>query len=1400
MNQPTFSGLIELRETHLQLLAQRRDLDTAQSANFWEAVSRFVSQGQASGVHIDLDDERNDAQTLLDYWSNELYRADYPASEATLAEYDPEQAPELDDSLCPYVGLDAFQASHSNYFFGRDRLIGRMIEKLADGRFLAIIGPSGSGKSSAVLAGLLPRLRAGALPGSEDWRYYPRMVPGSNPLQHLAQALRADFANHAEWEQATGDAFRKNTHQLAHLINRANAADGRPAVLVIDQFEEIFTLCPSEETRQVFIDNLLNLIDDNTARHTLIITMRTDFESQLMRIAAFQKPYEQAQIRATPMNAAQLHEAIKKPADKVGLRFADGLVAELIRDILGEPNALPLLQFTLRKLWESRQRNRVTWDAYQKLGGGRQALAKTADAFYNHLKPADQEAVRQILLTAVRPGPGLEVSRQRVRRTALYHLDIPTEQIDRVLQALSDARLIYLLPGETPDDDQIDLAHEALIRNWPRLIGWIEEARVATRRRLRLTEAAEQWDQLNHDPSALWRGLLLQEADGYSDKTNLEQAFVTASLDAEQKEQEEKAAAYILQLEQARALAKAERLRAEEQEKRAKDQEAFAAESAAYAQRLQRITWLLAVVAIIAMLAGGWAALNGQRASANAAIAAENAVLAATSEAAAVANANLAATNEAQAVANAALAVTRESEAIGSASLAATSESLAISSANAAATSEAIALDSAALAATREAEAINNAREADRQFRLATSRELAGASADNLSSVPQLALSLALEAVNITYAQDQTASAEAEDALYRALQASQLQMILAGHDGPVTAVSFSPDGRFIATSSSDTSVRLWDAATGQTLYTLQDHDRPVTDVAFSPDGTRLVSAGEDGRIVVWNTETGGRILSRSGENGAIRALAFSPDGSQLAAANDDATLRIWETTGWTSLYLSFGHDDALTDVVYSGDGRLLATSGRDGRIIFWNAANGLSVSAIEPAIFQDAPLVVNAIAFSPDDQLLATANGNGTARLWDMSAGSWRDTFVGHASPVNDIAFNPDGQTVTTAGADGTAKVWRIDSGQAIDSLPGSAGGLQAVAYSPDGAQLATAGQDGAARIWNAEPEFDLLILTDHTGPVRRISFSPDGALAATGGNDRTARVWDAATGASLHVFSDHNQVVNDAVLNADNSLLATASDDFNARLWDLNTGEVLLPLLFHDGPVNSVAFSPNGRLLLTASDDGFARLWNVGDHSLQMRFDNEGQVVNRAVFSVDGARLATAGGGGLARIWSVEGEVLLTLAGHIGAVNDVAFSQDGRFLVTAGDDNTARLWDLESGEMVRAFTGHSGPVLGVSFSADGVHLATASADRTSKIWLAATGQAVRTLVGHTSTVFSVAYSPDGGRLATASADSTAIIHAVDDLATLFERGLARATRGLTPAECQQYLRGRPCLGTMSDE
>ena len=1392
-----YHTLIEFKEAHRHLLAQRRDIDESDKtavSTYLTAVKQFVTQGVSIGSALAKDEDRHDAQNLLDYWANELYHQGQEAPDATLVEYDPANAPQLPNKLCPYVGLDTFSAQNSGNFFGRTRLTEQMVGHLENGRFIAITGPSGSGKSSAVLAGLIPKLKDNAINGSKTWHYYPRLVPGSDPLRNLALLLQPPNTNTTAWVQETTYKLRENPHHLVKLVNQHQ---GKSTVLIIDQFEELFALCLDEEARQIFIDNLLNFIEEGDIRHTLILTMRNDYESQLMRVSTFQRHYELAQVRVRPMNAAQLHEVIERPANQVGLNFEDGLIAELIRDFLGEPNALPLLQFTLLKLWENRDRNRVTWAAYEELGGGRQAIANSANACYTQMVPQDRTIARQILLATIRPGPGLEVTRQRVRRISLYELNESTERLNSVLDRLIGARLIRLIQGETADDDQVELTHEALVRSWPRFIGWLEEEHVIRRRRARLVEAAEEWAQRDHDPSMLWRGVLLEEARDYPNRNELEDAFLQASREAEEKVQEEKAQAYIKELEHARQLAKEQRLYAEAQELRAEEQARFAKENAAIAQRLQRITWALAGVAIIAILAGAWAAWNGQRASQNAAIAAENAVLAATSEAVAIENAALAATHEAEAIANANLAATRESEAVESASIAATSETIAIEAAAIAATSEASALSSADLAATRESEAVASAIEADTQFRLASSRELARAATDNLGNAPQLALLLALEAVNTTYAIDQSASAQAEDALYRTLRASQLQMTLSGHDGPVTAVAFSPDASRLATASNDNSIKLWDAATGQNYLTITGNGSPVNDVVFTADGSQVISAAENGQIILWNADTGNRIITRTGESGPVYALALSPDGTQLATANEDTSVRVWDTNSWETRYLAFGHDNVVRDVDFNSGGTQLASAGDDGRIIIWNALTGASLNSIEPSFNDQGEAIrINAIDFSPDDTLIAAANSNNAVRLWDLETGIRVNRLAGHAAKVDDVIFSTDGDVVITASTDGTAKIWRVDSGQAIDTLPGHPGGVLSLAFNPDAQQLATTGQDGVGRLWNAEPEFEQIILTDHAGAVRRITFSPDGTLAATASGDQTARLWDATNGDSLHVFSDHNQLVNDVAISPDNAWLASASDDFDVRLWDLESGTVRLPLLIHPAAVNSVVYNKDGSQVLSSNDDGIVRLWDVASSDVVQEFDHTGLVINRAVFNPENTLVATAVSDGSVYIWSIDGELLQTIATHELSVHDLAFNQQGDYLATASDDGTARLWDTsgETAELARTFTGHAGPVLGVAFNRDGTRLATASNDRTTKLWNVNTGQAVRTLLDHTSTVLSVAYSPDGRSLATASADTTAVIQAIDDLSELFDRGLSRQVRGLTDEECAQYLNGRACF------
>jgi len=560
-----FLSFPSLRDTHRELLKQKRE-ERKENEPFWADVQEFLQRGEAAGAFLDDDEERLSAQNLLDYWHNQLYHAGREGPEAILAEFDPTTQPEIPDSRCPYIGLDAFNEENFHLFFGRSNLIGDLMRQVTVNRLIAAIGPSGSGKSSVVLAGLIPRLKKGELPGSSTWHYYPTIVPGSAPLARLARLLQPESAPTEEWVPDQIDLLRENPDRLSELVDQFNTS---PAVITIDQFEETFTLCHDEEERAAFLDNLLRLVRTRGQRHVVIVTMRVDYESYLNKVPLFQSLFEQGEVRVAAMNGGELREAIEKPAELVGLKFEDGLVDALVREIVGEPAALPLLQFTLLQLWDTRERNRVTWETYRRLGGVMQALANTADHLYDNLLPEEQVTAKRILLRIVRPSSGLEFTRSRIQRRVLYQSGEAQDRIDRVLDKLIHSRLIRLTEGLTSSDDQIEVAHEALVRNWPRMSEWLEEAAVSLRQRQRLTTQAEEWDRLGRDPGALLRGTLLTDAKQYDDLSPLETEFVTISEEAKEEEEREKERARLRELEQARALAEEQKRAAEIERERA---------------------------------------------------------------------------------------------------------------------------------------------------------------------------------------------------------------------------------------------------------------------------------------------------------------------------------------------------------------------------------------------------------------------------------------------------------------------------------------------------------------------------------------------------------------------------------------------------------------------------------------------------------------------------------------------------------------------------------------------------------------------------------------------------------------------------------------------------------------
>ena len=411
-----FTSLSALRAAHRTL--QKNNRERGDDPATLASIEEFINRARATGAILDDDEDQAAAQSLVDLWANVLYRAGHPVQETTLSPFDKDSAPTLSDELVPYEGLDPFTEARKDYFFGRERAIEQLLARLRTGNFLAVSGPSGSGKSSLILAGLIPALKANAIRGSDQWSYPGRMVPGSDPLANLAGVLLGSGAASAAITEAA-KRLRAHPDYVIELLRHRN---NETVVLVIDQFEELSTLCDDDATRQAFENCIIELVGaKGNPRAVVIMTMRSDFINAVAREPGLQSLLEDALQPMTPLTATELREAIERPAQRIGLKFEAGVVEALMHDILGEPAALPLLQFTLLKLWERREHNRITLDAYRKLGGGRLALTRTADQYIERLLPQDRIMADEFWAASFVPAQVRITSRENSLHLSLLH-------------------------------------------------------------------------------------------------------------------------------------------------------------------------------------------------------------------------------------------------------------------------------------------------------------------------------------------------------------------------------------------------------------------------------------------------------------------------------------------------------------------------------------------------------------------------------------------------------------------------------------------------------------------------------------------------------------------------------------------------------------------------------------------------------------------------------------------------------------------------------------------------------------------------------------------------------------------------------------------------------------------
>lgn len=1392
-----FPSLESLWAAHRKLNAANRGSDSDLADV--DAVMDFLRRGEATGALLDGERDRQAAQSLLTYWTTRLYRIGAEPPEYLLADFDPSLAPELPDSACPYLGLDAFREGSRQYFFGRQQLSETLIEHLHKQKLLAVVGASGSGKSSLVRAGLIPALRAGRVPGSENWVYYPPTLPGANPLLALARVLKPAGVDE-KWDERTAEAALRDP---GHFVSVIAAQTKSWAVIVIDQFEEIFTLCQDDAVRRAFSAGLLRLLD---AGHVIIVTMRTDFEARIALLPELQPRFEAAVVSVTPLSAAELREAILAPASLVGLKFEEGVVNALVEDILGEPAGLPLLQFTLLKLWEHRDHNRVTWEAYKRLGGGRKALAKAADEFFDRLIQEDQDTAKRILLKLVRPGQGLEVTSNRMLVSDLYRKSEASDRVERVLERLIQARLVRRTEGHSEAETQVEVAHEALVRNWPRLVTWLEDEREALRLRQRLTTAAEQWLRLGKDPGALRRGRVLEESLRYDDLTELEHEYVQASLAAEEAEREAKRRAeeQALKAQMAEQVAELERQRAAEQTQRAEEQARLAKELR-FRLNVSRALVALAALLLLAAVYFGWQAqLQRDAAQVNAE---------AARAAQATAQANAVAAEAAQARAESASAE---------------------------------AAFNAGQAEQRAHEAEAARQEAQAQRELGFAQRLAAESRSQINTAPDLALLLGVASARIT------TTVESQRSLLEALASPQPIPLALGadppaHSGRIYSVAYNSDGSLLASGDEQGNLWIWDTSARAALGDRLRFEGGISYLAFSPTLTDTLfvascwSAADDGcaRSVIeqWNILTRERVGQPITLTAPIASFAISPDGRRLAwpicaAAGDGCianVVQIWNVRAqWLERELR-GHRNFVGRLAFNRTGQWLASPscsrlGADdicleGEVRVWDVASGQLIqrllvpqrqagvgiqayaTAFSPvtdalaAGYQDGSIYfwpnvrradqwqtlaglsghrnwVNSLSFSVDGQVLASSSDDQTVQLWSLSANEPRPLFVQplrkHTSLVWSVAYSPNNQTFASAGSDSQIILWSL-AGSRLDrqTLPGHDGLINglAVAAGPQGALIASGAADGL-RLWSEGVRFastearTALVPVSNSIQGRSLAFSPNGRLIAVGNADGTLGLWSASSRRLIgKLINAHAGPIWGLAFSPDGSLIATVSErDSALRLWETATRQLRAEVIRPTAGAWGLAFSPDGRTIAVGESTGTISLWDAASGVQRAALQGHTGWVISLAFSPDGRRLASGGEDGTVRLWNpATGQEVGRLSGHTDWIGSVVFSPDGRQLASSSGDGTIRVWTVATQQLRGQLRAAGGSVLRtLAFSPNGLWLAAGSYDAKVYVWnVAGLLPLDPELTGHTDGVFAIAFSPDGRLLVSTGIDST---------------------------------------------